>query len=153
MNLTAETGEINEITGEQNELQSSWEKVRATALRSLEFLEFKDETKSNLSYGSRKSGGSNKSSLSSRIALLDLKAKRAASEQKIIFSDTIKEQEKAFAKLKLQQELSETRRRSLSSSFKDVRNAKKIGAHRLRFRDIVREKFPDFEKLGLRNSK
>ena len=32
---------------------------------------------------------------------------------------------------------------------------KKIGGHdhRLRLRDIVREKYPDFEKLGLRNSK
>ena len=108
MNLTAETREINDITGEQYELQSSWKKVRATALSRLECLEFKDEPKSNLSYGSRKSRGSNKSSLSSRIALLDLKAKRAALEQKIIFSDTIKEQEKTLAKLKLQQELSET---------------------------------------------
>ena len=108
MNLTAETREINYITSEQYKLQSSWEEVRATALSRLEFLEIKDETKSNLSYGSRKSRGSNKSSLSSKIALLDLKAKRAALEQKIIFSDTIKEQEKALAKLKLQQELSET---------------------------------------------
>ena len=30
---------------------------------------------------------------------------------------------------------------------------KKNGGHRLRFRDIVREKYPDFEKLGLRNAK
>ena len=34
--------------------------------------------------------------------------KRAALEQKITFADTIKEQEKTLAKLKLQQELSET---------------------------------------------
>ena len=54
-NLTAETREINGITGEQYELQSSWEKVRATALGHLEFLEFGDETESNLSYGSRRS--------------------------------------------------------------------------------------------------
>ncbi|CAH3171735.1 unnamed protein product, partial [Porites evermanni] len=37
-----------------------------------------------------------------------LEAKRAALERKIIFADTIKEQEKTLAKLKLQQELSET---------------------------------------------
>ena len=58
--------------------------------------------KSNLSYGSRISSSSSVSKL------LGLKAKRAALEQKIIFADTIKEQEKTLAKLKLQQELSET---------------------------------------------
>ena len=102
MNLTVEAEEINEITRQQYELQSSWEKVRATALSRLEFLEVKEETKSNLSYGSRISSSSSVSKL------LGLKAKRAALEQKIIFADTIKEQEKTLAKLKLQQELSET---------------------------------------------
>ena len=58
--------------------------------------------KSNLSYGSRISSSSSVSKL------LGLKAKRAALEQKIIFADTIKEQEKTLAKLNLQQELSET---------------------------------------------
>ena len=62
----------------------------------------KEETKSNLSYGSRISSSSSVSKL------LGLKAKRAALDQKIIFADTIKEQEKTLAKLKLQQELSET---------------------------------------------
>ena len=102
MNLTVEAEEINEITRQQYELQSSWEKVRATALSRMEFLEVKEETKSNLSYGSRISSSSSVSKL------LGLKAKRAALEQKIIFADTIKEQEKTLAKLKLQQELSET---------------------------------------------
>ena len=102
MNLTVEAEEINEITCQQYELQSSWEKVRATALSRPEFLEVKEETKSNLSYGSRISSSSSVSKL------LGLKAKRAALEQKIIFADTIKEQEKSLAKLKLQQELSET---------------------------------------------
>ena len=102
MNLTVEAEEINEITRQQYELQSSWEKVRATALSRPEFLEVKEETKSNLSYGSRISSSSSVSKL------LGLKAKRAALEQKIIFADTIKEQEKSLAKLKLQQELSET---------------------------------------------
>ena len=102
MNLTVEAEEINEITRQQYELQSSWEEVRATALSRLEFLEVKEETKSNLSYGSRISSSSSVSKL------LGLKAKRAALEQKIIFADTIKEQEKTVAKLKLQQELSET---------------------------------------------
>ena len=101
MNLTVEAEEINEITCQQYELQSSWEKVRATALSRPEFLEVKEETESNLSYGSRISSSSSVSKL------LGLKAKRAALEQKIIFADTIKEQEKTLAKLKLQQELSE----------------------------------------------
>ena len=83
-------------------VQSSWERVRARALIRLEFLEVKEETKSNLSYGSRISSSSSVSKL------LGLTAKRAALEQKIIFADMIKEQEKTLAKLKLQQELSET---------------------------------------------
>lgn len=102
MNLTVEAEQINEITRQQYELQGSWEKVRATALSRLEFLEVKEEIKSNLSYGTRISSSSSVSKL------LGLKAKRAALEQKIIFADTIKEQEKTLAKLKLQQELSET---------------------------------------------
>ena len=102
MNLTVEAEEINEITCQQYELQSSWEKVCATALSRLEFLQVKEETKSNLSNGSRISSSSSVSKL------LGLKAKRAALEQKIIFADTIKEQEKTLAKVKLQQELSET---------------------------------------------
>ena len=101
MNLTVEAEEINEITCQQYELQSSWEKVRATALSRPEFLEVKEETESNLSYGSRISSSSSVSKL------LGLKAKRAALEKKIIFADTIKEQEKTLAKPKLQQELSE----------------------------------------------
>ena len=101
MNLTVEAEEINEITRQQYELQGSWEKVRATALSRLEFLEVKEEIKSNLSYRTRISSSSSVSKL------LGLKAKRAALEQKIIFADT-KEQEKTLAKLKLQQELSET---------------------------------------------
>ena len=55
-----------------------------------------------MSYGSRISSSSSVSKL------LGLKAERAALEQKIIFADTISEQEKTHAKLKLQQELSET---------------------------------------------
>ena len=45
---------------------------------------------------------------SSKETLIDIKAKRAALEQKIKFSDAIDEQQKVLNKLKLQQELSET---------------------------------------------
>ena len=43
MNLTEEAEKINEITRQQYELQGSWEKVRATALSHLEFLEVKEK--------------------------------------------------------------------------------------------------------------
>ena len=71
-----EAEEINEITRQQYELQSSWERVRATALSRLEFLEVNEETRSNLSDGSRISSSSSVSKL------LGLKAKRVALEQR-----------------------------------------------------------------------
>ena len=111
LNLAKEPEEINEITNEQHEVQNSWEKIFADASYRLERLELKEEIRSNSSQGSRKSKFSrlsSKSSSSSKSALLGIKARRAVLEQKLFFSDTIKEQEKTLAKLKLQQELSET---------------------------------------------
>ena len=111
LNLAKEPEEINEITNEQHEVQNSWEKIFADASYRLERLELKEEIRSNSSRGSRKSKFSrlsSKSSSSSKSALLGIKARRAVLEQKLFFSDTIKEQEKTLAKLKLQQELSET---------------------------------------------
>ena len=86
-------------------------KVRAEASHHLERLKLKEERRSNSSRGSRKSKFSrlsSKSSSSSKSALFGIKAKRAVLEQKLFFSDTIKEQEETLVKLKLQQELSET---------------------------------------------
>lgn len=106
LNVAKEPDEINEISNEQHELQSSWEKIRAAASHRLERLELKEEIRSNSSRGSRKSKLSrlsSRSSSSSKSALLGIKAKRAVLEQKLLFSDTIKEQEKTLAKLKLQQ--------------------------------------------------
>ena len=111
LNLAKEPEEINEITNEQHEVQNSWEKIFADASYRLERLELKEEIRSNSSRGSRKSKFSrlsSKSSSSSKSALLGIIARRAVLEQKLFFSDTIKEQEKTLAKLKLQQELSET---------------------------------------------
>ena len=71
----------------------------------------KENIKSNLLRGSRKSKLSRLSSQgssSSNCALLGIKAKRVVLEQKLFFSDTIKEQEKTLAKLNLLQDLSET---------------------------------------------
>ena len=65
-------------------------------------MEVKDETKSDLSQGTQISSSSSVSKL------LALKAQRAPLEQKIIFADTTKEQEKTHGKLKHKQALSET---------------------------------------------
>ena len=77
----------------------------------------KDEAISVRSGASRKSRKSNKSKMSSasgssrrssKETLIDVKARRAALEQKLKFSDEIEEQQKILNKLKLKQELSET---------------------------------------------
>ena len=81
MNLTVEAEEINEVTRQQYELQSSWEKVCTTVLSRLEILEAKDETKSNLSYGSWIS------SSSSVIKLLGLILLRTNSSAKSFYEN------------------------------------------------------------------
>lgn len=96
---------------EQHEWQSSWEKLCAATSHLLECLKLKEDIKSNSSRGSRKSKLSqlsSKSFLPSKSSLLETKAKRAVLEQKLFFTNTMKEQEKTLAKLKLQQELTET---------------------------------------------
>ena len=57
---------------------------------------------------SKMTSASGSSRCSSKETLIDVKAKRAALEQNIKFSDAIDEQQKVLNKLKLQQELSET---------------------------------------------
>ena len=57
------------------------------------------------SYKSKMSIASGSSRRSSKETLIDVKAKRAALEQKLKFSDEIEEQQKILNKLKLQQEL------------------------------------------------
>lgn len=64
--------------------------------------------KSRRSNKSKMSSASGSSRRSSKETLIDVKARRAALEQKLKFSDKIKEQQKILNKLKLQQELSET---------------------------------------------
>ena len=111
LNLTTETEDISAITSEQQDLQVSWERIRSKALHRLDYLDSRDETKSNSSHGSRRSNFSQrsaKSNTSCKDALLGATAKRAVLEQRLRFSDSVKDQEKALAKLKIQQELSET---------------------------------------------
>ena len=57
---------------------------------------------------SKMTSASSTSCRSSKETLINVKAKRAALEQKIKFSEAINEQQKVLNKLKLQQELSET---------------------------------------------
>ena len=111
LNLTTDPGEISEITSKQQEVQVSWEKIRAGALRRLDYLDWRDETKSHSSRGSRRSKLSQtsaRSHSSRKDALLGAAAKRAVLEQRLRFSDSVKDQEKALAKLRIQQELCET---------------------------------------------
>ena len=111
MNVTKEPEELHQLANMQKNLQSSLERASASALYRLEHLIEKEETKSNSLRGSRKSKYSQRSIRStspSKGALLGIKARRAALEQKLKVSGTIKEQEKTLAKLKIQQKLSET---------------------------------------------
>ena len=111
LNLTTDTEDISTITSEQQDLHVSWEKIRTKALHRLDYLDSRDETKSNSSHGSRRSNFSQRSAKSyssCKDALLGATAKRAVLEQRLRFSDSVKDQEKALAKLKIQQELSET---------------------------------------------
>ena len=111
LNLATDTEDISTITSEQQDLHVSWERIRSKALHRLDYLDSRDETKSNSSRGSRRSNFSQrsaKSNSSCKDALLGATAKRAVLEQRLRFSDSVKDQEKALAKLKIQQELSET---------------------------------------------
>lgn len=111
LNYATDTEDISTITSEQQDLHVSWERIRSKALHRLDYLDSRNETKSNSSCGSRRSNFSQrsaKSNSSCKDALLGATAKRAVLEQRLRFSNSVKDQEKALAKLKIQQELSET---------------------------------------------
>ena len=92
-------------------VQDTIEGCRRAALYKIKAIE-KDEITSVRSATSRKSSrmssASGSSNRSSKETLINVKAKRAALEQKIKFSDAIEEQQRVLNKLKLEQELSET---------------------------------------------
>ena len=92
-------------------VQDAIEGCRRAALHKIKAIE-KDEIISVRSGSSRMtskmSSASGSSRRSSKETLINVKAKRAALEQKIKFSDAIDEQQRVLNKLKLQQELSET---------------------------------------------
>ena len=111
LNLATDTEDINTITSEQQDLHASWERIRSKALHRLDYLDSRDGTKSNSSRESRRSSFSQrsaKSNSSCKDALLGATTKRAVLEQRLRFSNSVKDQEKALAKLKIQQELSKT---------------------------------------------
>lgn len=93
MNLTNVPEELHQIKGMQNDLQSFFKRTRPSALRRLQHLEKKEETKSNSSHKSRKKTFSrvNRDYFVVQKCSLDIKASCAALEQKLKFSDSIKE--------------------------------------------------------------
>ncbi len=102
------------ITDAQNELKTTWEGPEGAlnfaeeCLRALQ----EEDTRSISSYVTQKSmrsRGSSRSSLSNtKDTLISIKAKKAVLQERLKFTDVIKEQEKTLSKLKLEQELSET---------------------------------------------
>ena len=98
----------------QNELKTTWEgpegplKFAQECLRALE----EEDTRSISSRITQKSicsrGSSRNSSTNTKDTLTSIKAKRAVLQERLKFTDVIKEQEKTLTKLKLEQELSET---------------------------------------------
>ena len=100
LNLATNTEEISTITSEKQDLHVSWERIRSKALHRLDYLDLRDETKSNSLSGSRPSNFSQrsaKSNSSCKDALLGATAKRAMLKQRLRFSDWVKDQEKATA--------------------------------------------------------
>ena len=115
--LIEDTTEIRPITDMRDAVQNLWESARRAAWQRMQFLEEeleKESTSWHVSQGSgdprdtRHKVDSVSSSSSRKSTLLSVKAKRAALQQKLKFSDVIKDQEKMLAKLKLEQDLSET---------------------------------------------
>lgn len=121
--LIEDPTEIRPLTDMRDAVQNLWESARRAAWQRMQFLLEELETESTLWRVSRGSGdprdtrhevdsvsssSSRKSTSSSKETLLSVKAKRAALQQKLKFSDVIKDQEKMLAKLKLEQELSKT---------------------------------------------
>jgi len=93
----------------KDSLQGAW----SAAFNNLVSLNNEETTsvRSTLSHKTNRSktpSTSSGRSLSSKQTVISVKARPASLEQKIRFSDAIKEQQKALNKLKLQQQLSET---------------------------------------------
>ena len=112
LDLVKNTPRAELITKLLSTVKDSIQGVQSAALNKVLTLD-KDETLSVGSKSSRKSRHSIKSSTSgsshsSKETLINVKAKRAALEQKLKFSDKIEEQQKILNKLRLQQQLSET---------------------------------------------
>ena len=64
LNLATDMGDISTITSKQQNLHVSWEGIRSKALHGLDYLDLRDETKSNSSRRSRRSNFSQRSAKS-----------------------------------------------------------------------------------------
>ena len=111
--FTKDTSQSQVVLDLQESLEDSLEGARRAAREKIDILQDKEETssvKSSTSHASRRSyrSSSSTTSAASKETLVNAKAKRAALEQRIKYSDAIQEQEKILNKLKLQWALSET---------------------------------------------
>ena len=108
-----DTSQSQVVLDLRESLEDSLEGARRAAREKIDILQDKEETssvKSSTSHASRRSyrSSSSTTSAASKETLVNAKAKRAALEQRIKYSDAIQEQEKILNKLKLQRALSET---------------------------------------------
>ena len=111
--LVVDPLESGSVTDAQNELKLTWEgsdgplKFAQKRLRELE-----EDTRSISSRVTQRSirsrASSQNSSTSTKDTLISIKAKKAVLQERLKFTDVIKEQAKNLTKLKLEQELSET---------------------------------------------
>ena len=108
--LVVDPIELCRITDSQDELKTAWENALEFAQERLRILGAED-TKSTSSCATQKSihsrGSTRSSSTNSKDGLINIKAKKAVLQEKLKFTDMIKEQEKTLAKLKLEQEQSQ----------------------------------------------
>ena len=114
LQLVVDPLESSSITEAQNEIKAIWEELEGPfkyAQQRLRELE-EEDTRSISSRGTQKSIRSRRSSQSSSTStkdtLISIKARKAVLQERLKFTDTIKEQEKTLTKLKLEQQISET---------------------------------------------
>ncbi|XP_032232082.2 uncharacterized protein LOC116614782 isoform X1 [Nematostella vectensis] len=107
--LIKETPDSQEVADSQLDIHQSINEAKKIAHEKITTLEYQADKMSVISSASHSSRRSSKSSKSARDTLIDVRAKRAALEEKIKFNNSILEQEQKLANLKLQQELNATK--------------------------------------------
>ncbi|XP_032225977.2 uncharacterized protein LOC116608996 [Nematostella vectensis] len=107
--LIKETPDSQEVADSQLDIHQSINEAKKIAHEKITTLEYQADKMSVISSASHSSRKSSKSPKSARDTLIDVRAKRAALEEKIKFNNSILEQEQKLANLKLQQELNATK--------------------------------------------